>query len=167
MLRKLKRHVLDWLFSGLDEEKINREDSGIMEEESQALEYSAAQVDAECIDTCVPPRRYIIRAGGMDFVADNYKFGPGGSSLDLIWTEWIDGKEKPIVASIFDPNFIIFDFETSVTPEVFENIKHSNLDFVNQPIEELKIQEASKKKAERNDKQRATPEKTGIISAYA
>jgi hypothetical protein len=145
MLGLLKRYVLDWLMSGL------------VEENECGCEAFDRTPDLEM--KWVPHARYSIRAGGMEIWADNYKFGLGGLSLDVFWTQKIGGVEKSVSASIFETSFTIIDYETTMTSKVFDQIRESNIDFTR----EAEVQEIATKRIEK----RCIPQNTSLASSYA
>lgn len=145
MLGLLRRYVLNWLLSGLvDENECGCEAF----DHSPDLEMKLAK-----------PARYCIKAGGTEIWADNYKFGPGGLSLDVFWTQKIGGVEKSASGSIFETSFMIFDYETTMTSEVFDQIRESNIDFT----QEADVQDDATKRIEK----RCIPQNTSVASSYA
>jgi hypothetical protein len=153
--KKLKEHILNWLFS--DEEECDCEERETEKEESPAI-------DTESIDTWVPPARYCIRAGGIDIWADNYRFGPGGFSIELVCTQKIGSVEKVVSGFIVESNYMIFDYESTMTSNVFDKMQKANTDFTTKKELETEDQDDAKMKIE---KECTIPQDAGVMSAYA
>jgi hypothetical protein len=103
----------------------------------------------EAIINWEPPARYCIRAGGMDVWCDNVKPNASGLGVDIIWIQKIKGVATPVSGTIFDTNIMVFDYETSLTAEVFEHIKKTSFDYALQMAQEAKMQEEAKKTNEK------------------
>lgn len=154
MFELLRRYVLDWLMESDEEEECDCEEFQADEDEQSMISYRAP-----AIDMWVPPARYYIRAGGIDYWVDNYKFGPGGVSLDIFWTQKIGGVEKAVSASLFETNFVICDYETTMTSNVFDQIRENNIDVTR----EAEVQEDATKRIIK----RCIPQNTSVASSYA
>jgi len=151
----VRSYVLGWLMGPDEDEECDCEEfQAVKDDEQSTLDYRALAVEM-----WVPPARYCIRAGGIDYWVDNYKFGPGGMSVDIFWTQKIGGVEKAVSASIFETSFVIVDYETTVTSKVFDQIKETNIDF----MREVKVQEDATEGTEK----RCIPQNTSVASSYA
>jgi hypothetical protein len=93
----------------------------------------------------------------MDYWVDNYKFGP--VSLDMFRTQKIGGAEKAVSCSIFETNFTIIDYETTMTSEVFDQIRETGIDFKQEVI----VLEGATKRIGK----RCIPQNTSVASSYA
>ncbi len=118
---ELKKRFLKWLLDGFNELYKECEDELEEAEEARAREEAKWK----------PPARYCIRAGGSDIWCDDYRAGPGGFSIEVIWTQSIDGEERPVLCTIYDASYIIIDYETGVTLEQFEKTKQAVKDSMN------------------------------------
>jgi len=114
----IKKYFLKWLLNGFNDLYDEyAEEVGAVEQQADAHDWK-------------PPARYCIRASGSDIWCDDYRTGPGGCSIEAIWTQNIGGKEKPVTCSIYDSSLIIIDYETEITREVFDRLKKEHADSI-------------------------------------
>ena len=92
------------------------------------------------------PRRYMIQAGGNMWWVDNFKPNPMGP-LDVIWTEELGGKIKTVRGTISSPDVSIFDFESDMDLETFDNIRKQTLDYAIQTAQETQARDKALKAA--------------------
>jgi hypothetical protein len=158
MLESLKNAILNWLIPGISFEE-DVEESDCPECQSEASkQLGCLASNKELIESWVPLKRYCVRAGGVDYWVDNYKFGPG--SLDVFWTQKIGGVEKPVSCSIFfETSITIIDYETMMTSEVFDQIRETGIDFKQEVI----VLEGATKRIGK----RCIPQNTSVASSYA
>ena len=93
------------------------------------------------------PKRYLIQSGGTPWWVDSYKPNPV-YGIDVFWTEEVNGKIKNVRGTIMDANVSIFDFESDVTPEMFENMRKQTVDYAIQMAQEAREKEKAMKDVE-------------------
>lgn len=137
--------VLDG-FKEIEENSENEEcdcDECRAEREKAQIGYPGPTQDE--IDNWVPPARFLIHAGGVDYWIDSWKSGPAGA-IDVCWTQKIKGEEKTIFATIFESSFTIVDYDSPMTMEAFEHVKKQSIEYITQLANEMKATEDAKKK---------------------
>jgi hypothetical protein len=93
------------------------------------------------------PRRYMIQAGGNTWWVDSYK--PNAVyGIDAFWTEELGGKIKNIKGTIMDANIAIFDFESDMTLDIFENIRKQTIDYAIHAAQEAQAKDQAMKAAQ-------------------
>lgn len=90
------------------------------------------------------PRRYMIQAGSNPWWVDNFK--PSAlAGLDVIWTEELGGKIKTVRGTIMSQDISIFDFESDMDLETFDNIKKATIEYAIQTAQEAQAREKADK----------------------
>jgi len=109
------------------------------------------ELDSE--DDMEPPARYYVQTSNHGYWCNSYKpnqiFG-----IDLIWTQKIKGKDVVVTGTVMSSDISIFDYESSMTLEKFENIRKQTFDYAVQKAQEAKLDAdelKSVKKKERDD----------------
>lgn len=90
------------------------------------------------------PRRYMIQAGGNTWWVDSYKPNPV-YGIDCFWTEELGGKTKNVKGTIMDSNLSIFDFESDITYDIFENIRKQTIDYAIHAAQEAQAKDQAMK----------------------
>ncbi len=86
----------------------------------------------------------MIQAGGNTWWVDSYKPNPV-YGIDVFWTEELGGKIKNVKGTIMDANLAIFDFESDITFDIFENIRKQTIDYAIHAAQEAQAKEQALK----------------------
>ena len=164
MFKGIKRYIFNWLMPWLmsvvaEEEHCDCKDCGGEQSTTQSMtDYTSSPMNEELIENWTPPARYCVRAGGLDYWVDRVE--PGPVSLDLFWTQNIDGEEKTVCASLFEMSFAIVDYGTTLTSEAFDHMRKSDIE----PMQEA---EGPYEAQMRIDRKPSVPLDRNVMSSYA
>jgi hypothetical protein len=133
MFKRIGKFIGEWIFSSLNDNECDCENG-------ECHCGGGIQSEEEMIKNWKPIARYCIRSGGMDYWCDDIKPNPI-LGWDLMWTQMVEGEEKPVTCTIYDVGITMVDYQTPMTPEVFTHIKKQSLDYVMAELQQAKIKE--------------------------
>ena len=164
MFKGIKRSIFNWLMLWLmsvvaEEEHCDCEDSGGEQSTRQSMTgYASSPMDEELIENWTPPARYCVRAAGIDYWVDRVELGP--VSLDLFWTQKIEGKDKTVRATLSEMSFAIVDYGTSLNSGAFDHMHESDIE----PAQEAEDPYEAKM---RIDRKPSVPLDSNVMLSYA
>lgn len=116
----IKEQILHWL--GIQEEVDARFDEFVEE-----ITDGGCHENEEEDDEPFPPSRFLIQTGNNSYWVQAWK--PNAiMGIDVFWKQKVGENTINVQGTIWDTNVSIFDFETTVTPEVFENMRKHTID---------------------------------------
>ena len=162
MFKGIKRCIFNWLMPWLisvvaEEEHCDCADCGGEQSTKQSMtDYMSSPMDEELIENWTPPARYCVRAAGFDYWVDQVELGP--VSLDLFWTQKIDGKDKTVRATLSEMSFAIVDYGTSLNSGAFDPMHESDIEPEAEDPYEAKM---------RIDRKPSVPLDSNVMLSYA
>ena len=164
MFKGIKRCIFNWLMPWLmsvvaEEERCDCEDCcGEQSTKQSMTDYTSSPMDEELIENWTPPARYCVRAAGFDYWVDRVE--PGPVSLDLFWTQKIEGKDKTVRATLSEMSFAIVDYGTSLNSDAFDLMHESDIE----PAQEAEDPYEAKM---RIDRKPSVPLDSNVMLSYA
>jgi len=121
------------------------------EEGEETLDGEMPMPNLESDEELEPPARYYIQGSNHGYWCNSYK--PNALlGVDVYWIQKIKGKDTVVTGTIMSGDISIFDYESTMTPEKFENIRKQTFDYTLQRAQEAKEDSDALKESKKKEK---------------